>query len=114
MRRTATCDTELAGQRIAEGEKIVMWYISANRDESVFPDAEKFDVGRANARRHLGFGHGIHRCVGARLAEIQLPTLIEELVERNWRVIPHGAPTRLPRPFLHGFTAMPVQIETRS
>lgn len=114
MRRTATCDTELAGQHIAEGEKIVMWYISANRDESVFPDAEKFDVGRANARRHLGFGHGIHRCVGARLAEIQLATLIEELVERNWRVVPQAAPTRLPSPFLHGFTAMPVQIEMRS
>ncbi|MGN6500906.1 MAG: cytochrome P450, partial [Tsuneonella sp.] len=113
MRRTATRDTELSGQRIAEGEKIVMWYISANRDESVFADAERFDVGRPNARRHLGFGHGIHRCVGARLAEIQLATLIEELVERNWRVVPQGEPTRLASPFLHGLTAMPVRIEAR-
>lgn len=113
MRRTATRDTELAGQRIAEGEKIVMWYISANRDESVFAEAERFDVGRANARRHLGFGHGIHRCVGARLAEIQLATLIEELVERNWRIAPQGKPTRLASPFLHGFTEMPVRIERR-
>ena len=55
---------------IRKGEKIVMWYISANRDERVFPDAERFDVGRENARRHLGFGHGIHRCVGAKLAEV--------------------------------------------
>lgn len=113
MRRTATCDTELAGQRITEGEKIVMWYISANRDERIFPDGERFDVGRSNARRHLGFGHGIHRCVGARLAEIQLATLIEELVERNWRVVPQDKPTRLASPFLHGFTSMPVRIEKR-
>ncbi|QPC99045.1 cytochrome P450 [Qipengyuania soli] len=113
MRRTATKDTELAGQRIAAGEKIVLWYISANRDESVFPDADRFDVGRANARRHLGFGHGIHRCVGARLAEVQLVTLIEEIVARNWRIVPQGEPTRLASPFLHGFTSMPVRLEQR-
>jgi len=113
MRRTATCDTELAGQHIAEGEKIIMWYISANRDERMFRDADNFDVTRENARRHLGFGHGIHRCVGARLAEIQIGTLIENIVERNWRIVPQGAPTRLPSPFLHGFTEMPVKIELR-
>ena len=113
MRRTATRDTELAGQRIAAGEKVVLWYISANRDENVFADAERFDVGRANARRHLGFGHGIHRCVGARLAEVQLAALIGEIVARGWRVVPQGAPTRLASPFLHGFTAMPVRIEAR-
>ena len=111
MRRTALADTELGGQRICEGEKIVLWYISANRDESVFPDAERFDVGRENARRHLAFGHGIHRCVGARLAEIQLATLIEEIVTRRFRIQPDGAPARLASPFLHGFTAMPVRIE---
>ena len=76
-------------------------------------DAERFDVARSNARRHLGFGHGIHRCVGARLAEIQLATLIGEIVERNWRIVPQGEPERLPSPFLHGFTAMPVRIERR-
>ena len=113
MRRTATRDTQLMGQKICEGEKIVMWYISANRDESVFPDADRFDVRRENARRHLSFGHGIHRCVGARLAEIQIGTLIEEILERNWRIAPQGAPTRLASPFLHGFTQMPVRIETR-
>lgn len=113
MRRTATCDTELNGQHIAKGEKIVMWYISANRDETIFDNAERFDVNRANARRHLGFGHGIHRCVGAKLAEIQIATLIEEIVRRNWRIVPQGKPTRLASPFLHGFTHMPVQIEMR-
>ena len=113
MRRTALEDTELGGQTIRKGEKVVMWYISANRDESVFPDAERFDVGRSNARRHLGFGHGIHRCVGAKLAEAQLASLIEEIVSRNIRVQPQGEPTRLASPFLHGFTAMPVQIAAR-
>jgi cytochrome P450 len=111
MRRTALADTELAGQTIKAGEKVVMWYISANRDEAVFPDAERFDVGRENARRHLGFGHGIHRCVGAKLAEAQIATLIEEIVSRKLRIIPEGAPTRLASPFLHGFTAMPVRLE---
>ncbi|MDE2411608.1 MAG: cytochrome P450 [Sphingomonadales bacterium] len=111
MRRTALADTELGGQVIRQGEKVVMWYISANRDEAVFPDAERFDVGRDNARRHLGFGHGIHRCVGAKLAENQLAALIAEIAERGIRVMPQGAPTRLASPFLHGFTAMPVRIE---
>jgi len=113
MRRTALEDTELGGQTIRKGEKVVMWYISANRDEAVFPDAERFDVGRENARRHLSFGHGIHRCVGARLAESQIATLIGEIVSRNIRIVPQGAPSRLPSPFLHGFTAMPVKIEPR-
>ena len=111
MRRTALADTELGGQAIKAGEKVVMWYISANRDEKVFPDAERFDVGRANARRHLGFGHGIHRCVGAKLAEDQLATLIGEIVNRNWRLAPQGKPERLASPFLHGFTSVPVRIE---
>jgi cytochrome P450 len=61
MRRTAIADTVLAGQHIAKGEKVIMWYISGNRDESIFADAERFDVGRDNARRHVAFGHGIHR-----------------------------------------------------
>ena len=110
MRRTALEDAELGGQTIKAGEKIVMWYISANRDEKVFPDAERFDVGRTNARRHLGFGHGIHRCVGAKLAEDQLATLIGEIVNRGWQLVPQGKPERLASPFLHGFTSVPVQV----
>jgi cytochrome P450 len=110
MRRTAVMDTDLGGQKIAKGEKVVMWYISANRDESVFPDANRFDVTRANARRHIAFGHGIHRCVGARLAEIQVGTLIEEIAQRRLQIVPQAAPTRLASPFLHGFTAMPVHL----
>ena len=110
MRRTALSDTVLGGQAIAAGDKIVLWYISANRDERLFADAERFDVGRDNARRHLGFGHGIHRCVGARLAEVQLAAVIGEMVRSGARFVPQGPPTRLASPFLHGFTAMSVQI----
>jgi cytochrome P450 len=110
MRRTALEDTELAGQLIGKGEKVVMWYISANRDERIFPDAERFDVGRENARRHVGFGHGIHRCVGARLAEVQLHAVIEQMLKLPGKVVPQAKPTRLASPFLHGFTAMPVKI----
>ena len=110
MRRTALSQTELGGQTIKAGEKVVLWYISANRDERVFPNAERFDVARDNARRHLGFGHGVHRCVGARLAEVQLAALIEQIAGCGAAIMPQGAPTRLASPFLHGFTAMPVQI----
>ena len=111
MRRTTTCDTELGGQHIPKGDKVVMWYISANRDEAIFLDGDVFDVTRDNARRHLGFGHGIHRCVGARLAEIQIGTLIEEIVTRGWTITPQEAPTRLSSPFLRGITNLTVVIE---
>jgi cytochrome P450 len=110
MRRTLTKDAELGGQSLKAGEKIVMWYISANRDEKVFADAERFDPTRDNARRHIGFGHGIHRCVGARLAEIQLDTVMEELLDRGLVVEPQAAPTRLSSPFLHGITEYPVKL----
>ena len=110
MRRTATRDTELGGQRIAKGEKIVLWYISGNRDEGVFENADRFDVARLNARRHVAFGHGVHRCVGARLAEMQLAVLFEEILRRDVCVEPAGNPTRLASPFLHGFTHMPVKL----
>ena len=71
MRRTCTEDTEVFGQTIKAGDKVVLWYISANRDEDVFENPDKLDITRDNARRHLAFGYGIHRCVGARLAELQ-------------------------------------------
>ena len=110
MRRTATQDTELMGHRIAEGEKLIMWYLSANRDESVFEDADRIIVDRPNARRHLAFGHGIHRCVGARLAELQIATLIEEMAKRRMRVNVVGAPERVSACFVHGYKKLPVEI----
>ena len=111
MGRTATADTELAGQRIAAGDKVVMWYISANRDESVFGDnADAFQVDRANARRHLAFGHGIHRCVGARLAELQVSILLEEMAARRMRVNVVGEPARVAACFVHGYRSLPVEL----
>ena len=111
MRRTATRDTELMGHTIREGDKLALWYISANRDESVFgPDADRIVVGRPNARRHLAFGHGIHRCVGARLAELQIGILMEEMAKRRMRVNVVGEPTRVAACFVHGYRQLPVEI----
>lgn len=111
MRRTATQDTVLDGQRIRQGDKLALWYISANRDESVFgADADKIVVDRPNARRHLAFGHGIHRCVGARLAELQISVLLEEMAKRRMRVNVVAEPTRVAACFVHGYRAMPVEL----
>jgi cytochrome P450 len=111
MARTATADAELDGHQIRAGDKLVMWYISANRDESVFGDnADDFQVDRPNARRHLAFGHGIHRCVGARLAELQVGILLEEMAKRRMRVTLTGEPQRVSACFVHGYRTMPVEI----
>ncbi len=113
MRRTCTADVMLGGQQLHKGDKVVLWYISANRDESAFPGADQFDVARENARRHIGFGHGVHRCVGARLAEMQLAIYIEEILKRNMRIEMVGEPERMASCFLHGFDAMPVRMTAR-
>jgi len=110
MRRTATQDTELEGQQIKAGDKLALWYISGNRDESVFPNADKLIVDRENARRHLAFGYGIHRCVGARLAELQIQILLEEMAKRRMRVEVLEEPVRVRACFVHGYRKMPVQI----
>jgi len=111
MRRTATIDTELFGQQIAAGDKVVMWYLSANRDATVFENPDKLIVTRPNARRHLSFGHGIHRCVGARLAELQLRVLLEEMHKRRMRVHVTGEVERVRANFVHGFRRMEVTVE---
>ncbi len=110
MRRTATQDTELEGRKIREGDKLALWYLSANRDESVFPDADRIIVDRENARRHLAFGHGIHRCVGARLAELQIGILMEEMARRRLRVNPLREPERTAACFAHGYRKMAVEL----
>ena len=110
MRRTAVADTVLNGQQIKKGDKVVLWYNSGNRDEAVFTDGDKWDVTRENSRRHLSFGYGIHRCLGARLAELQLQTLIEEMAKRNMEVKFAESPERLPSCFTHGFHKMMVTI----
>ena len=111
MRRTATEDAEVEGQLIRKGDNVVLWYASANRDESVFPDSDRIIVDRANARRHLAFGYGIHRCVGARVAELQLTTLISEMQKRRLRVNVLGEPERVPASFVHGYKKMVVELE---
>ncbi len=111
MRRTANQDTEIAGTPVKKGDKVILWYMAGNRDESVFPDAERLDVTRSNARRHLAFGFGIHRCVGARLAELQLQILFEEMAARAWRVRVTGTPEYVPQSFVHGYTRLPVRID---
>ncbi len=110
MRRTATRDVEFRGKQIRKGDKVVLWYNSANRDESVFPEADRWDPERENSRRHLSFGYGIHRCLGARLAELQLTTLIEEMARRDMNVKLAGEPERLPSCFTNGFEHMMVTM----
>jgi cytochrome P450 len=110
MRRTATRDAELMGQQIRQGDKLALWYLSANRDESVFEDADRIIVDRPNARRHLAFGHGIHRCVGARLAELQIATLLEEMAARRMRINVLREPERVAACFVHGYRTLPVTI----
>jgi cytochrome P450 len=110
MRRVATEDTELFGKRIRKGDKLILWYISANRDEEVFDNPDKLIVTRENARRHLSFGYGIHRCVGARLAELQLKILLEEMHKRRMRVKLTGTVERVRANFVHGFRKLGVTL----
>jgi len=111
MRRTVIEDYELDGQQFRKGDKVALWYLSANRDETVFEDGDVIKVDRENARRHLSFGYGIHRCVGARLAEMQLLTLIEEMAKRRLRVHVVAEPERVPACFVHGYRKMMVELE---
>lgn len=110
MRRTALADAELGGKKIRKGDKVVMWYVSGNRDEDVIPRANEFLIDRPRARQHLSFGFGIHRCVGNRLAELQLRILWEEMVAQN--VFPEvmGPPERVYSNFVKGYATLPVRI----
>jgi cytochrome P450 len=110
MRRTALADYDLFGKQIKKGDKLALWYISGNRDESVFEDADSIIVDRENARRHLAFGYGIHRCVGARLAELQISILLEEMAKRRMRVNVLAEPERVRACFVHGYRSMQVQL----
>jgi cytochrome P450 len=110
MRRTARNDIELAGRRISKGDKVVMWYISGNRDEEAIPQANEFIIDRARPRQHLSFGFGIHRCVGNRLAEMQLGILWEEILKRGMVVKVMEEPKRVYANFIRGIASMPVRI----
>ena len=110
MRRQALRDVELGGQTIKEGDKVLMWYLSGNRDERVFEDADRFIVDRPNARQHLSFGFGVHRCMGNRLAEMQLRVLWEEVMARFNKIELVGDVERVPNNFIRGIKSVPVCV----
>lgn len=110
MRRTALQDSELGGKLIKKGDKVVMWYISGNRDDEVIDRPNDFIIDRPNSRHHLSFGFGIHRCMGNRVAEMQLRVLWEEILKRFKKVELMGDPVRIRSNFVRGITELPVRV----
>ena len=110
MRRRAVEDTEVGGKTIQAGDKVVMWYVSGNRDPEHFEDPDAYVIDRPNARSHVSFGYGIHRCMGNRLGEMQLRVVWEEIMKRFSRVEVMGAPTRVVSAFVKGYSALPVRL----
>jgi cytochrome P450 len=110
MRRTAKEDAELGGKEIRKGDKVVMWYVSGNRDPEAIDDPDNFIIDRPRPRQHMSFGYGIHRCVGNRLAELQLRILWEEILQRYPVIEVVGAPRRIYSNFIHGIRSLPVRI----
>ena len=110
MRRIANRDYEINGQTIKQGDKVIMWYLSGNRDERAIENPNEFIIDRARARQHLSFGFGPHRCMGNRLAELQLRILWEEIQQRFHMVEVVGDVERVPSNFVHGYTKMPVVL----
>jgi cytochrome P450 len=114
MSRVATRDIEVGGKTIKKGERVVMWYISGNRDESVVENPDAFIIDRERPRQHLSFGFGVHRCVGNRVAEMQLTIIWEEILKRFPEVRVVGEPTRTYSAFVHGYETLPVIIPARA
>jgi cytochrome P450 len=110
MRRTALEDTELGGKHIKKGDKVTIWYVSGNRDPEAIEEPDRFVIDRARPRQHMSFGFGIHRCVGNRLAELQLRILWEEILKRFPVIEVMGEAKRTYSNFIHGFRSMPVRI----
>ena len=113
MRRTAKRDIEFQGKQIRKGDKVVMWYLSGNRDESAIEQADEFIIDRANPRHHISFGFGIHRCMGNRLAEMQLRILWEEIMARFSFVEVMGEPERVMSNFVRGYKTLPVRLHRK-
>ena len=110
MRRTVLEDFEFQGKQMRKGDKVVMWYVSGNRDDEVIPDPDHFIIDRDKARHHISFGFGIHRCMGNRLAEMQLRVLWEEIVSRFHAIEVTGPEKRLKSNFIRGIRALPVRL----
>jgi cytochrome P450 len=114
MRRTAKEDVDFQGQRIKKGDKVVMWYVSGNRDEEVIENPNAYIVDRERPRTHISFGFGIHRCVGNRLAELQLTIIWEEILKRFPEIVVTGEPKRVYSTFVKGYETLPVVIPRRN
>jgi cytochrome P450 len=114
MRRRATQDVQVGDQLIKEGDKVAMWYISGNRDEEIIERPNDYWIERPRVRQHLSFGFGIHRCVGNRLAELQLKIIWEEILARFPKIEVTGPPKRVYSSFVHGYEHLPVVIPTRN
>ncbi|WP_372785444.1 cytochrome P450 [Phenylobacterium sp.] len=114
MRRTAVEDVEIGGKTIRAGEKVVMWYVSGNRDEEVIDNPNAYIIDRERPRTHISFGFGIHRCVGNRLAELQLKVIWEEILKRFPTIEVTGEPKRVYSTFVKGYERMNVVIPTRT
>lgn len=112
FRRTAVEDADLNGKVIKKGDKVVMWYISGNRDADVIDRPDDFIIDRSRPRQHIAFGFGIHRCVGNRLAELQLKILWEEILNRSMKIEVVGAPKRIFSLFVRGISELPVRISS--
>ncbi|MBP7649877.1 MAG: cytochrome P450, partial [Phenylobacterium sp.] len=110
MRRTATRDVEVAGQQIAEGEKVIMYYGSANRDAAVFADPDRLDVTRANADKHIAFGYGPHTCIGKRVAQLQLEAVYRQMLARFPDIHQSGPMDVAPNNFVYAIRSMPVEF----
>ena len=113
MRRRATRDVEMGGKTIREGDKVAMWYVSGNRDDEVIDRPNDYIIDRARPRQHISFGFGIHRCVGNRLAELQLKMIWEEILERFPEIDVVGEPKRAYSTFVKGYESMQVVIPRR-
>ena len=113
MRRTAMEDVEIGGKTIKEGDKVVMWYVSGNRDDEVIDRPDEFIIDRDTPRHHLSFGFGIHRCMGNRLAEMQLRVLWEEIMERFEKIEVVGEPERVQSSFVKGYNELMVRLHPK-
>jgi cytochrome P450 len=114
MRRTAVKDIDFQGKKIKEGDKVVMWYVSGNRDDEVIANPNDYIIDRDRARHHISFGFGIHRCVGNRVAELQLTIIWEEILKRFPEVVVLEEPKRSYSTFVKGYETMKVVIPKRN
>ncbi len=113
MRRTAKEDVEFEGKQIKKGDKVVMWYVSGNRDETKIENADSFLIDRARARQHMSFGFGIHRCMGNRVGEMQVRILWEEILKRFDRIEMVRDPVRVKSSFVMGYSEVMVRVKPK-